>query len=215
MNKKKVAIQVKNLDKVYKLYDKPSDRLKEALGLTKKKKYKEHHALSNVDLKIYQGETVGIIGTNGSGKSTILKIITGVLNPSAGEVKVKPKKSLSILSIILIILGSPVWLPLVVALFVIILSVYIVLWSVVLVFYSVDLSLAVGGISGLLASVMVMFNIDILCGVFTLGVAITCAGLSVLLFFGSNQVVKGILFLSRKIALSIKSYFVKRRNCDE
>jgi len=131
------------------------------------------------------------------------------------KVKVKPKKSLSILSIILIILGSPVWLPLVVALFVIILSVYIVLWSVVLVFYSVDLSLAVGGISGLLASVMVMFNIDILCGVFTLGVAITCAGLSVLLFFGSNQVVKGILFLSRKIALSIKSYFVKRRNCDE
>ncbi len=131
------------------------------------------------------------------------------------KVKVKPKKSLSILSIILIILGSPVWLPLVVALFVIILSVYIVLWSVVLVFYSVDLSLAVGGISGLLASVMVMFNIDILCGVFTLGVAITCAGLSVLLFLGSNQVVKGILFLSRKIALSIKSYFVKRRNCDE
>ena len=62
MNKKKIAIQVKDLDKVYKLYDKPSDRLKEALGLTKKKKYKEHHALSNVDLKIYQGETVGIPG---------------------------------------------------------------------------------------------------------------------------------------------------------
>lgn len=56
MNKKKIAIQVKNLDKVYKLYDKPSDRLKEALGLTKKKKYKEHHALSKVDLKIYQGK---------------------------------------------------------------------------------------------------------------------------------------------------------------
>ena len=93
MNKKKIAIQVKDLDKVYKLYDKPSDRLKEALGLTKKKKYKEHHALSNVDLKIYQGETVGIIGTNGSGKSTILKIITGVLNPSAGEVKVNGRIS--------------------------------------------------------------------------------------------------------------------------
>ena len=84
---------MKDLDKVYKLYDKPSDRLKEALGLTKKKKYKEHHALSNVDLKIYQGETVGIIGTNGSGKSTILKIITGVLNPSAGEVKVNGRIS--------------------------------------------------------------------------------------------------------------------------
>ncbi len=131
------------------------------------------------------------------------------------KVKVKPKKSLSILSIILIVLGSPVWLPLVAAFFIIILSVYIVLWSFVLVFYSVVLSLAAGGVSGLLASVMIMFNVDILCGVFTLGVAIVCAGLSVLLFFGSNQVVKGILFLSKKIALSIKSYFIKRRNCDE
>ena len=116
---------------------------------------------------------------------------------------------------ILIVLGSPVWLPLVAAFFIIILSVYIVLWSFVLVFYSVVLSLAAGGVSGLLASVMIMFNVDILCGVFTLGVAIVCAGLSVLLFFGSNQVVKGILFLSKKIALSIKSYFIKRRNCDE
>ncbi len=86
--KKKIAIQVKNLDKVYKLYDKPSDRMKEALGLSKKKKYKEHHALDQVNLTIYQGETVGIIGTNGSGKSTILKIITGVLNPSGGKVTV-------------------------------------------------------------------------------------------------------------------------------
>lgn len=91
--KKKIAIQVKNLDKIYKLYDKPSDRMKEALGLSKKKKYKEHHALDQVDLTIYQGETVGIIGTNGSGKSTILKIITGVLNPSGGKVTVNGRIS--------------------------------------------------------------------------------------------------------------------------
>lgn len=91
--KKKIAIQVKSLNKIYKLYDKPSDRMKEALGLSKKKKYKEHHALDQVDLTIYQGETVGIIGTNGSGKSTILKIITGVLNPSGGKVTVNGRIS--------------------------------------------------------------------------------------------------------------------------
>ena len=88
MEERKIAIQVNNLDKIYKLYDKPSDRMKEALGLTKQKRYKEHHALNGVNMTVYQGETVGIIGTNGSGKSTILKIITGVLNPSAGEVTV-------------------------------------------------------------------------------------------------------------------------------
>ena len=73
---------------MYKLYDKPSDRLKEALGLTRKKLYKEHYALRDVNFDIQEGECVGIIGTNGSGKSTILKIITGVLTPTQGEVKV-------------------------------------------------------------------------------------------------------------------------------
>lgn len=93
MDEKKIAIQVKDLQKVYKLYDKPSDRMKEALGLSRKKRYKEHRALDHVSLSIYQGETVGIIGTNGSGKSTILKIITGVLNPTAGEVSVQGRIS--------------------------------------------------------------------------------------------------------------------------
>lgn len=93
MKDRKIAIQVSNLEKIYKLYDKPSDRMKEALGLSRKKRYKEHHALDKVNMTIYQGETVGIIGTNGSGKSTILKIITGVLNPSAGDVTVNGRIS--------------------------------------------------------------------------------------------------------------------------
>jgi teichoic acid transport system ATP-binding protein len=85
---KDLAIEVKNLTKSYRLYDKPMDRLADSLGLAKKKKYKEHLALNDVSLSIHKGETVGIIGTNGSGKSTILKIITGVLSPTSGEVNV-------------------------------------------------------------------------------------------------------------------------------
>jgi len=82
------AIRVDDVSKLYKLYDKPTDRLKESLGLSKKKLYKEHYALHNVSFNINKGETVGIIGTNGSGKSTILKIITGVLNPTNGNVEI-------------------------------------------------------------------------------------------------------------------------------
>ena len=85
---KDIAIKVKNLTKIYKLYDKPMDRLKDSLGLAKKGTFKEHRALNNVSLSVKKGETVGIIGTNGSGKSTILKIITGVLSPTEGEVNV-------------------------------------------------------------------------------------------------------------------------------
>ena len=87
------AIQVRNVSKMYKLYDKPMDRLKESLGLTRIPKYKEHYALRDLSFEVKNGECVGIIGTNGSGKSTILKIITGVLNPTDGEVKVNGRIS--------------------------------------------------------------------------------------------------------------------------
>ncbi len=88
-----IAIAVENVCKIYKLYDKPMDRLKEALGLTRNVKHREHFALNNVNFQVKQGECVGIIGTNGSGKSTILKIITGVLNPTSGAVAVNGRIS--------------------------------------------------------------------------------------------------------------------------
>ena len=87
------AIEIKDVVKIYKLYDKPRDRVKEALGLGRKQAHKLHYALNGVSLNIHRGETVGIIGTNGSGKSTILKIITGVLNPTSGQVKVNGRIS--------------------------------------------------------------------------------------------------------------------------
>ena len=88
-----LAVRVEHLQKIYKLYNKPMDRLKESLGLTRKRLYREHYALNDVSFQVEQGETVGIIGTNGSGKSTILKIITGVLNQTAGEVEVNGRIS--------------------------------------------------------------------------------------------------------------------------
>lgn len=93
MEEKQLAIHVEGLNKVYKLYDHNRDRLVDSLGLSRKKKYREHFALRGVDLDVYQGECVGIIGTNGSGKSTILKIITGVLNETSGVVQVNGRIS--------------------------------------------------------------------------------------------------------------------------
>lgn len=92
MENKTVAIEATNIVKVYKLYDKLRDRMFDAFGLGKKK-HKLYYALNGVSLKVYQGETVGIIGTNGSGKSTLLKIITGVLNQTSGEISVNGRIS--------------------------------------------------------------------------------------------------------------------------
>lgn len=87
------AIRVKNVSKMYKLYNRNRDRILDAFGMSKKSKYREHYALQDLSFDIKTGECVGIIGTNGAGKSTILKIITGVLNPSDGEVEINGRIS--------------------------------------------------------------------------------------------------------------------------
>ena len=86
-------ITVENVTKVYPLYDKTIDRLKETLSITKKSYHRDFYALNDVSFNVGAGETIGIIGTNGSGKSTILKIITGVLTPTEGNVTVNGKIS--------------------------------------------------------------------------------------------------------------------------
>ena len=85
---KENAISVRDVTKVYRLYDKPIDRLKESVSISHKNYHRDFYALKGLSFQVKKGETVGIIGTNGSGKSTILKIITGVLTPTSGQVDV-------------------------------------------------------------------------------------------------------------------------------
>ncbi|WP_217560474.1 ABC transporter ATP-binding protein [Paenibacillus sp. GbtcB18] len=91
MKEQGVAIELKELSKIYKIYDNPIDRLKESLHFSEKSYHKEFVAINNLSFEILKGDTVGIIGKNGSGKSTLLKMITGVLNPSRGEININGK----------------------------------------------------------------------------------------------------------------------------
>ncbi|WP_055106002.1 ABC transporter ATP-binding protein [Paenibacillus ihumii] len=82
-----ISISVKEVSKCYRMFDRPQDRLKQGF-IRSKKYYKEFWALKNVSFDVLRGQTVGIIGRNGSGKSTILQIIANTLNLTSGEVKV-------------------------------------------------------------------------------------------------------------------------------
>jgi len=88
---KDIAVKLHNISKIYKLYDKPVDRLKEALHPLKKKYHKDFYALKNINLEIKKGEVLGIVGVNGAGKSTLLKIIAGVLSPTSGRININGK----------------------------------------------------------------------------------------------------------------------------
>lgn len=87
------AIKIDNITKTYNMYSKPSDRFKEALNPFRKSYHDVFYALKDVNMDIAKGEMIGFIGENGSGKSTMLKIITGVLTPTSGSMTIDGKIS--------------------------------------------------------------------------------------------------------------------------
>lgn len=87
------VINVENVKKVYPLYNNKKDRLKEAFSISGKKYHKDFYALNDISFQIEKGECVGLIGLNGSGKSTILKILAGVLTQSEGKIDIEGKVS--------------------------------------------------------------------------------------------------------------------------
>ena len=77
------AIEVRNVSKHFKLYHEQYHTLKERLiFLRRAKRFEEFHALEDVSFEVEEGTTFGLIGANGSGKSTILKLMAGILRPS-------------------------------------------------------------------------------------------------------------------------------------
>ena len=86
--KQRLAIRVEDVTKVYRLYEKPIDRLKETVSITHKNYHRDFYALNGLSFQVKKGETVGIIGTNGSGKSTLLKAVCGILKPYKGTISI-------------------------------------------------------------------------------------------------------------------------------
>ena len=83
-----IVVKLENVSKYYKLYDSPKDRLKEALHPFRKRYHKEFYALNNISFELKKGECLGIIGKNGMGKSTLLKLIAHIIEPSSGTIQV-------------------------------------------------------------------------------------------------------------------------------
>lgn len=86
-----IAISIRDVSKFYKLYKVSTDRLKEALHPFGKKYHQDFYALRGLSLDIKKGEILGVVGRNGCGKSTLLKLISRVLKPNSGEIRVNGK----------------------------------------------------------------------------------------------------------------------------
>lgn len=130
--------------------------------------------------------------------------------PKLVKERLKPKRELKTWEIVLIILGFPLWFPLILAAAIILLSVYIVIWSVVVTVYAVAISFAACAIALLITGVLLFTTGSVPQGLLSMGAGLMFAGLAILMFLASNQVVKGILWLSKKFISWIKHCFTRK-----
>lgn len=124
--------------------------------------------------------------------------------------KVKPNRSLRAWEIVLLILGFPLWFPLLIAALSVCFAFYVTIWSLIIALWSIELALIVSSIGSIFAAVVFLFQGYALSALLVLGAGVFCAGLSVFGFFGCLAATKGILKLTKKIALGVKSLFIKK-----
>lgn len=124
--------------------------------------------------------------------------------------KVKSKRRLKVSEIILLVLGSPIWLSLIIAIFAIILSLYISLWAVIISLWVVFASLVACSLGSVVACAVFATGGNATSGVVVLAAGFVCAGLAIFMFYGCKAATKGILILTKKMAMWLKNCFIKK-----
>lgn len=124
--------------------------------------------------------------------------------------KVKSKRRMTAWEIILLVLGSPIWLSLLIAAFAVVLSLYISLWAVVISLWAVFASLIACAVGGVAACIALALTGNVITGIALLGTGLICAGLAIFLFFGCRAATKGTLQLAKMTVLGIKRCFLKK-----
>ena len=126
--------------------------------------------------------------------------------------KVRPKRSLKAWEIVLLVLGSPLWIPILITLIAILLSVYVVIWAAVCCIYAVDFSFAIGGLGGMVGIFAYFRAGNPVGALFSFGSGIICAGLAILMFFVSIWITKAVVKLTGRMLLGMKTSFVGKGN---
>lgn len=124
--------------------------------------------------------------------------------------KITAKTKPSVLTVVLLIFGSPIWLSLAIVLFAIIFSIFVVLWSVAVVLWSVFVSFLLAAVGTLLYGIITCFLRGGVIAAVIFSSALIIGGLSVFMFYISKSVTKLMAFITRKTVLSVKKSIIKR-----
>ena len=142
----------------------------------------------------------------------VSQIIAETPFPRLVKEKMKSQRRPQTWEIVLLVLGFPLWFPLLLAAFVILLSVYVVIWAVIISLWAIEVSLAAASLGGIVLGVLYIFQGKGLQGMLLISGGITLAGLAILGFFGCRIVTKGAVILTKSIALGVKSMFLRKES---
>lgn len=194
MNKQEFLSELKNA-----ISGIPEDEMEERLSF-----YSEM-----IDDSVEEGKTEEeAVAEIGDVKEVANQIISDVPLAKLVKEKVKPNRTLKTWEIILIVLGSPLWVSLLIAAFAVMISVYAVIWTLLISLWIIELSLSVSSISCFIGFVVMLLQGRGAIALLLLGAGIFLVGASILLYFGCLAASKGTVILTKKIALGIKSIFV-------
>jgi len=146
----------------------------------------------------------------GSAQGIVAQVVAEIPFAKIAKERIKSRRQLRVGEIVLLALGSPIWLSLRIAVFAVILSLYISLWAVIISLWAVFASFAACSIGGVVAGIVIACSGNALSGIAMLAAGIVCAGLSIFMFYGCKAVTGGTLILTKKIAVWIKNCFIKK-----
>ena len=156
---------------------------------------------------IREENAVAMLGSMDDIVSQILKVIpiTKIVRAKVGQ-----KCTKNTWTIVLLAIGSPIWLSLLISLIAVIFSVYVSAWAVVISLYAATVSVAAVSVAGIVGFFIYLASGKALAGIVLLGGGIACAGLSILFLFGSNLVAKGVVALGKIIMLGLKRLLIRK-----
>ena len=146
----------------------------------------------------------------GSVDTIAAQILADIPLSKLAKQRIKPKRRLGAWEIVLIALGSPIWLSLIIAAFAVVLSVYVSLWAIIVSLWAVFAAIVGSALGGLITGVYFTALGNTYAGLGLIAAALILSGISIFAFFGCRAATKGIIILTKKFALAIKKAFVKK-----
>lgn len=147
----------------------------------------------------------------GSVDDAVADILNDIPLTKVIKATMKPEGKLRTWEIICLILGAPIWIPLLITAIVLIFVWYIVIWVIVISFFAVDLALFVSGIAMVIVGAASLIQLSPAAPILAIGIGFVLIGGSILLFIPLLKLAKVTCKLGKKTALWIKSWFVRRK----